>query len=105
MNDVSSSRALICFSGFELNTASRELLKNGVKVRLQEQPFQVLRVLLEQPGEVVSREELQRRIWPVDTFAAFIMRSRNSENIWMIRRKVLALLKPSHAADIVSFQS
>ena len=71
MNDVSSSRALICFSGFELNTASRELLKNVVKVRLQEQPFQVLRVLLEQPGEVVSREELQRRIWPVDTFVDF----------------------------------
>lgn len=71
MNDVPSSRPLIRFGGFELDPESRELHKQGVKVRLQEQPFQILQVLLEQPGRVVTREELQRRIWPSDTFVDF----------------------------------
>lgn len=71
MNDVPSFHARIRFGGFELDTDARELLKNGEKVRLQEQPFQILQVLLEQPGRVVSREELQRRIWPSDTFVDF----------------------------------
>src|SRR5678816_4341727 len=48
-----------------------ELRKNGLKVRLQEQPFQILTLLLEQPGEVVSREELRNRLWPADTFVDF----------------------------------
>lgn len=71
MNDVPSSRPLIRFGGFELDPDGRELRKQGVKVRLQEQPFQILQVLLEQPGRVVTREELQRRIWPSDTFVDF----------------------------------
>jgi adenylate cyclase len=71
VNDVPPSHAIIRFGSFELDTESRELLKQGVKVRLQEQPFQILRVLLEQPGRVVTREELQRRIWPSDTFVDF----------------------------------
>jgi TolB-like protein/Tfp pilus assembly protein PilF len=71
VNDVPSSRALIRFGGFELDAESRELLKQGVRVRLQEQPFQILQILLEQPGRVVTREELQRRIWPSDTFVDF----------------------------------
>jgi adenylate cyclase len=66
-----SSRALIRFGGFELDSDSRELLKHGAKVRLQEQPFQILQVLLEQPGRVVTREELQQRIWTSDTFVDF----------------------------------
>jgi adenylate cyclase len=71
VNDFPSSRALIRFGSFELDAESRELLKQGVKVRLQEQPFQILQVLLEQPSRVVTREELQRRIWPSDTFVDF----------------------------------
>lgn len=71
MNDLPSSRPLIRFGGFQLDTDSRELLKQGVKVRLQERPFQILQVLLEQPGRLVTREELQRRIWPSDTFVDF----------------------------------
>src|SRR5260370_12718514 len=71
VNDLPSSRTLIRFGSFELDTDSRELLKQGVKVRLQEQPFQILQVLLEHPGRVVTREELQRRIWPSDTFEDF----------------------------------
>ena len=59
------------FGVFELDTRSGELRKNGVKVNLQEQPFQILQALLERPGELVTRDELRRRIWPRDTFVAF----------------------------------
>ncbi len=59
------------FGAFELDLRAGELRKNGFRIRLQEQPFQVLQVLLEHPGEVVTREELQTRIWPSDTFVDF----------------------------------
>src|SRR5580704_12600237 len=59
------------FSSFELNTRTGELRKHGLRIRLQEQPFQVLTVLLETPGELVTREELRRRVWPEDTFVDF----------------------------------
>jgi TolB-like protein/DNA-binding winged helix-turn-helix (wHTH) protein/Tfp pilus assembly protein PilF len=62
---------LFCFGGFELDLRSGELRKQGIKVRLQEQPFQVLSMLLERPGEVVTREELRQRLWPEDTFVDF----------------------------------
>lgn len=71
VNDVLPSHSFIRFGSFKLDTNARELLKDGVKIRLQEQPFQILQVLLEQPGKVVTREELQRRIWPADTFVDF----------------------------------
>jgi TolB-like protein/Tfp pilus assembly protein PilF len=59
------------FGVFEVNLRAGELRKRGVKVKLQEQPLQVLQILLENPGEVVTREEMQRRIWPADTFVDF----------------------------------
>jgi DNA-binding winged helix-turn-helix (wHTH) protein/Tol biopolymer transport system component len=59
------------FGVFEVDLQSHELRKRGIKVKLHEQPFQVLATLLEHPGEVVSREELRRRIWPSDTFVDF----------------------------------
>ena len=59
------------FGPFEVNSASGELLKNGRRVKLQEQPFRLLVVLLENAGEVVSREELRNRIWRDDTFVDF----------------------------------
>jgi Tol biopolymer transport system component/DNA-binding winged helix-turn-helix (wHTH) protein len=59
------------FGLFEVNLHSRELRKSGVKVKLNDQPFQVLTVLLERPGEVVTREELQTRLWPANTFVDF----------------------------------
>ncbi len=62
---------LVRFGSFELDPASGELRKNGARVRLQEQPFQVLRALVERPGEVVTREELHERLWPGDTFVEF----------------------------------
>lgn len=59
------------FGLFEANLESGELFRNGQKLRLQEQPFQVLVALLERPTEVVSREELRTRLWPSDTFVDF----------------------------------
>ncbi len=64
-------RAPTRFGLFELDPDTGELRKKGVKVRLQEQPFQILQMLLEHPGKVVTREELQQRIWPSDTFVDF----------------------------------
>jgi DNA-binding winged helix-turn-helix (wHTH) protein len=59
------------FGVFELDLSAGELRKNGVKLRLQEQPFQVLALLLERAGDIVTREELQQKLWPSDTFVDF----------------------------------
>ena len=59
------------FGVFELDLRAGELRKHGLRVRLQEQPFQVLAMLVEHPGEVIAREELQKKLWPVDTFVDF----------------------------------
>jgi Tol biopolymer transport system component/DNA-binding winged helix-turn-helix (wHTH) protein len=59
------------FGVFEVDLQARELRKSGVKIKLNEQPFQVLALLLERPGEIVTREELQARLWPADTFVDF----------------------------------
>src|SRR6476619_4324908 len=64
-------RRIVRFGEFETDLDSGELFKNGLKVRLQEQPFQFLAILLECPGEVVSREDLRRRLWPDDTYVDF----------------------------------
>jgi TolB-like protein/DNA-binding winged helix-turn-helix (wHTH) protein/Tfp pilus assembly protein PilF len=59
------------FDSFELDLRSGELWKHGARLRLQDQPFQVLRVLLERRGEIVTREELKQTLWPADTFVDF----------------------------------
>ncbi len=59
------------FGLYELDTVARELRKNGTKIRLQDQPLQVLISLLERPQEVITREELRLRLWPSDTFVDF----------------------------------
>ena len=61
----------IRFDGFELDVRAGELRKHGVRLRLRGQPLQVLEILLESPGDVVTREELHARIWPADTFVNF----------------------------------
>ncbi len=80
-----STQAKLCFGPFELDVRTAELHKGGHKVRLQEQPFQILMELLQRPGEIVSREEIRRRLWPSDTVVEFdhsinaaIKRLRNS---------------------------
>ncbi len=62
---------VIRFGTFEADLRAGELRRNGVKIRLQEQPFQVLAMLLERPGKIVTREELRSRLWPADTFVDF----------------------------------
>jgi TolB-like protein/DNA-binding winged helix-turn-helix (wHTH) protein len=59
------------FDGYELDVRAGELRKHGVRLRLRGQPLQVLEILLEQAGEVVTREEIQSRIWPGNTFGDF----------------------------------
>ena len=63
--------ALIRFGVFEVDTRSRELLRHGSKIKLQDQPYHVLALLLEHPGQLVTREELIKRLWPDDTFVDF----------------------------------
>src|SRR5579862_3899502 len=63
--------AVCRFGAFEIDLRCGELRRNGMKVKLQEQPFQVLALLLERPGEVVTREEVRSRLWPADTFVDF----------------------------------
>jgi cholera toxin transcriptional activator len=67
----SHSGRIARFGVFELDLAAGELRKNGAKLRLQEQPFQVLALLLERAGDVVTREELRQKLWPADTFVDF----------------------------------
>ena len=59
------------FGIYEVDVRSGELRKSGAKLKLQEQPFQVLAMLLERPGEVLTRDQLRQRLWPADTFVDF----------------------------------
>jgi eukaryotic-like serine/threonine-protein kinase len=71
MSQPSAPPRVIRFGTFEADLAARELRKGGVKLRLQDQPFQVLSVLLENPDGLVTRDELRQRLWPADTFVDF----------------------------------
>src|SRR5258707_10342778 len=71
MEEDHQVRGRLRFGVFELDLRAGELRKHGLRVRLQEQPFQVLTALLEHPGEVVTREEIQKKLWPADTFVDF----------------------------------
>src|SRR5215831_4731797 len=66
-----SSTDRVQFGVFELDLQRAELRKNGIKVKLQEQPLKILQVFLENPGQIVTREELRRRVWPANTFVEF----------------------------------
>ena len=71
MPEAAPSHQTVRFGVFELDLRAGELRKRGLKVRLQEKPQQVLALLLEKPGEVVTREELRQRLWGPDTFVDF----------------------------------
>jgi len=62
---------IIRFASFELDEGAGELRREGMKIRLQEQPFQILTTLLDNAGKIVSREELREKIWPSNTFVDF----------------------------------
>jgi DNA-binding winged helix-turn-helix (wHTH) protein len=68
--DVQPTR-LLGFGDFELNVRAAELRKHGVRIRLEDQSFQILLMLLERPGEVVLREEIRRKLWPNNTIVEF----------------------------------
>ncbi|HEY6946675.1 MAG TPA: winged helix-turn-helix domain-containing protein [Candidatus Acidoferrum sp.] len=59
------------FGPFDVDSRSGEVYKHGIRLKLQDQPFQVLALLLEHPGDVVTREELRQKLWPADTFVDF----------------------------------
>jgi TolB-like protein/DNA-binding winged helix-turn-helix (wHTH) protein/Flp pilus assembly protein TadD len=66
-----STRRVVRFGEFEVDLRAGELIKQGIKIRLQQQPFRVLALLLEHPGEVVTREDLRQAIWPAGTVVEF----------------------------------
>lgn len=71
MAEESAAVAVLAFSVFEVDLRTGELRKQGIRIRLQDQPFQILKMLLERPGELVTREEIKERLWPSDTFVDF----------------------------------
>lgn len=71
MTSKARASRLIQFGDFSIDPHAGELFKKGTKIKLQQQPFQVLAILLERPGDLVTREELRERIWPADTFVDF----------------------------------
>src|SRR6202030_2966303 len=71
MPEQSQLPRVLRFGIFEIDVPAGELRKGGVKLKLQEQPFKVLCMLVAHPGEVVTREEIRDRLWPTDTFVDF----------------------------------
>jgi TolB-like protein/Tfp pilus assembly protein PilF len=71
MDALTDADGTLRFGSFELDVRSRELRSESGTVRLQEQPFEILRMMLERPGAVVTRDELRRRLWPDGTFVDF----------------------------------
>ncbi|HEX4029778.1 MAG TPA: winged helix-turn-helix domain-containing protein [Terracidiphilus sp.] len=68
---ISPTENMVRFGLFELDLRTRQLTRNGVRIRLPQQPLQILSILLESPGEIVMRDELRRRLWPSDVFVDF----------------------------------
>jgi DNA-binding winged helix-turn-helix (wHTH) protein len=71
VSDDGPTRRIVRFGVFEMDPEQRELRRSGLKVKLQDQPFQLLAVLLERAGELVTREQLRSELWPADTFVDF----------------------------------
>jgi TolB-like protein/DNA-binding winged helix-turn-helix (wHTH) protein/Tfp pilus assembly protein PilF len=71
MGTPAASVRIVRFGAFEIDLKASELRKHGMRLKLPEQPFQVLAILLEKPGEVVTRDEFRNRLWQSDTFVDF----------------------------------
>jgi len=71
MAPAATPRRIVRFGVYELKRDTGELRKGGLKIKLQDQPFQVLAMLVERPGELITREELLNRLWPSGTFVDF----------------------------------
>src|SRR5260370_12438722 len=70
MNENQSSSPVMRFGTFEVNLHSREVRKHGMRIRLEEKPFQILEMLLDRAGQVVTRKTLRERLWP-DTHVGY----------------------------------
>ena len=93
---------LVGFGPFEIDVRAGELRKQGRRIRLQDQPLQVLAELLAHPGEMVTRDELRQKLWPADTFVDFDHGLNNAINRLRERyteanRALAALLGPEFA--------
>jgi len=71
MAQLADPHLILCFGSFEVDTAAGELRRQGLKIRLQDQPFRLLVLLLERAGDVVTREEVREKLWPADTYVDF----------------------------------
>lgn len=71
MSDELPFDGRLCFDAYQVDLRTGELRKHGTKIHLAGRPFQILALLLEQPGELLTRKELQSRLWPADTFVDF----------------------------------
>jgi DNA-binding winged helix-turn-helix (wHTH) protein len=71
MQPQETERRIVRFGSFEADLREARLSKGGIRIRLQEQPFQILVLLLERPGQVVTREEIRQKLWSNDTFVEF----------------------------------
>ena len=80
MGSSSPDDRVLQFGRFQVNLDSGELRKAGIKIKLHAQPFQVLVMLLEQPGKLISREDIHQRLWPEDTFVDFDHGLNNAVN-------------------------
>src|SRR3979409_1922643 len=71
MGTPATSARIVRFGIFEVDLNALELRKHGLRLKLPEQPFQILALLLERPGEIITRDELRNRLWQTDTFVDF----------------------------------
>src|SRR6202453_1275014 len=69
--EPSSAKSVVRFGTYEVSLHSGEVRKSGLKIRVQQQPLKLLEILLERPGEVITREELRSRVWPNESFGDF----------------------------------
>jgi hypothetical protein len=88
------------FGVFEADLDTRELRKQGQRIRLQDQPFAVLAILLERPGVVISREDIRQKLWPADTFVDFDHSLNTAIN--KVRDNEVAALAPNKTSDIMT---
>src|SRR3954471_6162592 len=77
---ATSAERILRFGSFEANVQAGELRRRGLKVRLQDQPFQILAMLLGRPGELVTRQEIHQKLWPADTFVDYDHGLNNAVN-------------------------
>jgi TolB-like protein/DNA-binding winged helix-turn-helix (wHTH) protein/Flp pilus assembly protein TadD len=71
MAQLVDPQRILCFGSFEVDTVSGELRRQGLRIKLQDQPFRLLVLLLERAGDVVTREEVREKLWPADTYVDF----------------------------------